>query len=120
MRIVAFSALLMLSACASVADQDGSAVLIEATMETHDELLKVVSAALNVATVTIAANALTRDSELIIERVTARDAGGRRLQGRELSQPEHFHLTSAAGRCVLIHTRTKVEYQLSTAKCRPK
>lgn len=120
MRIVALSALVMLSACASVASQDGPAVLTEVTTEAHAELVKVVSAALSVPTVTIAADALTTDSELIIERATARDAGGRRLQGRELSQPEHFQLTSARGRCVLVHMRTKAEYELSTARCRLK
>jgi len=120
MRIVSLSALVMLSACASVASQDGPAVLTEATTETHAELVKIVSAALNVPTVTLAADALTNDSELIIERATARDAGGRRLQGRELSQPEHFQLISTRGRCVLMHMRTKTEHPLSTAKCRLK
>jgi len=118
MRIVALSALVMLSACASVASQEGPAVLTEATTSTHAELVKAVSAALNVPTVTIAADALTSDSELIIERAPARDAGGRRLQGRELSQPEHFQLTSAQGRCILVHMRTQAQYALSTARCR--
>lgn len=120
MRIVALSAVVMLSACASVAGQDGPAVLTEATTETHQELVKIVSAALNAPTVTIAADALTSDSDLVIERAIARDAGGRRLQGRELSQPEHFQLIGNAGRCVLVHTRTKAEYELSTARCRLK
>lgn len=120
MRIVALSALVMLSACASVAGQDGPAVLTAATTQTHAELVKVVSTALNVPTVTIAADALTSDSELIIERGIARDAGGRRLQGRELSQPEHFQLVSTGTRCVLVHRRTKAEYELSTARCRLK
>lgn len=120
MRIVALSAFVMLTACASVAGQDGPAVLTEATTETHAELVKAVSAALNVPTVTIAADALTTDSELVIERATARDAGGRRVQGRELSQPEHFQLISTGSRCVLVHTRTKAEYPLPNAKCRLK
>jgi len=120
MRIVALSALVMLSACASVASQDGPAVLTEATTSTHAELVKVVSAALNVPTVTLAADALTMDSELIIERAPARDASGRNLQGRELSQPEHFQLINAGARCVLVHMRTQTQYELSTAKCRLK
>jgi hypothetical protein len=120
MRSVAVSALVMLSACASVAGQDGPAVLTEATTETHAELVKGVSAALNVPTVTLAVDALTTDSELIIERATARDASGRRLQGRELSQPEHFQLIRAGSRCVLVHMRTKAQYELSGAKCRLK
>jgi hypothetical protein len=118
MRIVALSVLVMLSACASVSGQEGPAVLTESTTETHAELVKVVSAALNVPTVTIAAAALTTDSELVIERAPARDAGGRRLQGRELSQPEHFQLIRAKNRCVLVHARTKAQYELSSAKCR--
>lgn len=118
MRIVALSALVLLSACASVAGQNGPAVLTEATTETHAELVKVVSAALNVPTVTIAADALTTDSELIIERAPARDAAGVRLQGRELSQPERFQLIRVRNRCVLVHARTQAEYGLSSATCR--
>lgn len=120
MRSLALSGLVMLSACASVAGQDGPAVLTEATKESHEELVKIVSAALNVPTVTLAADALTSESELIIERAPARDSGGRRLQGRELSGPEHFQLITAGNRCVLVHTRTRAEYKLSTAKCRLK
>lgn len=120
MRIVALSALVMLSACASVAGQDGPAVLTEATTQTHAELVKVVSTALNVPTVTIAADALTTDSDLIIERAPARDASGRRLQGRELSQPEHFQLRSTGNRCVLVRASTKAEYELPNARCRLK
>lgn len=118
MRIVALSALVMLSACASVAGQDGPAVLTEATTATHAELVRVVSAALSVQTVTIAADALTSDSELVIEHPPVRDAGGRRVQGRELSQPEHFQLIRANNRCVLVHARTKVEYEVFNAKCK--
>ncbi|WP_116813227.1 hypothetical protein [Steroidobacter cummioxidans] len=120
MRSVAFSALVMLSACASVAGQDGPAVLTEATAQTHDELVKAVSAALNVPTVTLAADALTTDSELVIERAPARDAEGRRLQGRELTPPEHFQLIRAKNRCVLVHVRTNARYELPNAKCRLK
>ncbi|WP_129779065.1 hypothetical protein [Peristeroidobacter soli] len=118
MRIVVFSALVTLSACASVASQAGPAVLTESTPATHAELVKVVSTALNVATVTIADDALTKDSELVIERTPIRDAGGRRVQGRELSQPEHFQLIRANNRCFLVHARTKTEYELLSARCR--
>jgi hypothetical protein len=118
MRIVALGALVMLSACASVAGQDGPAVLTESSEATHAELVKVVSAALNVPTVTIADDALTKDSELVIERAPVRDAGGRRVQGRELSKPEHFQLTRANNRCFLVHARTNTEYELLSAKCR--
>jgi hypothetical protein len=118
MRSVALSALVMLSACASVAGQNGPAVLTEATPATHTELAKVVSAALKVPTVTLAADALTRESELIIEHAPIRDGGGRRVQGRELSQPERFQLIRAENRCVLVHARTNTEYPLFNAKCK--
>ncbi|MFC4308173.1 hypothetical protein ACFPN2_03675 [Steroidobacter flavus] len=118
MRIVALGALVMLSACASVAGHDGPAVLTESTEASRAELVKVVSAALNVPTVTIADDALTQESELVIERTPVRDAGGRRVQGREMSQPERFQLTRANNRCFLVYERTKTEYQLLSAKCR--
>lgn len=108
----------MLAACASMAGEETAAVLMEPSAPTHAEIVKIVSTALNVPTVTIAADALTRDSLLVIERTPARDAGGRRLQGRELTQPEQFQLLRSKSKCVLLHVRTDVRYELTGNVCK--
>lgn len=108
----------MLTACASMAGEETSAVLTQPSSQTHAEIIKIVSAALNVPTVTIAADALTRDSLLVIERTPVRDAGGRRLQGRELTQPEQFQLLHSKNKCVLLHVRTGARYELTGNVCK--
>ena len=108
----------MLAACASMAGEETSAVLTQPSAQTHAEIVKIVSTALNVPTVTVADDALTRDSLLVIERTPAHDAGGRRLQGRELSKPEQFRLLRSKNKCVLLHVRTDVRYELTGNVCR--
>ena len=109
----------MLAACASMAGEETSAVLTQPSSQTHAEIVRIVSTALNVPTVTIAADALTRDSLLVIERTPARDAGGRRLQGRELTKPEQFQLLHAKNKCVLLHVQSGVRYELTGNVCKP-
>ncbi len=108
---------LILAACASTAGREIPAVLTQPTAQTRAELVKVVSAALNVASVTIAADALIRDSLLVIERTAVHDANGRRAQGRELGRPEQFQLLLAGKQCVLLHVRTGVRYELAGVSC---
>jgi hypothetical protein len=108
----------VLAACASVAQNDAPAVLTQPNAETHAAVVDIVSTALNVATVTIAADALTRDSLLVIERTPARGEGGRRLQGRDLDQPEQFQLLRSKNQCVLIHVRTGARYPLAGSSCK--
>jgi hypothetical protein len=109
----------MLAACASMAGEETSAVLTQPNSQTHAEIVRIVSTALKVPTVTIAADALTRDSLLVIERTPARDAGGRRLQGRELTKPEQFQLLHSKNRCVLLHVGTAARYELTGNVCKP-
>lgn len=108
----------MLAACASMAGEETSAVLTQPNSQTHAEVVKIVSTALNVPTVTIAADALTRDNLLVIERTPARDAGGRRLQGRELGKPEQFQLLRSKNKCVLLHVQTGARYELTGNVCK--
>jgi hypothetical protein len=76
-----------------------------------------VSGALNVPTVTLADDALTHESLLVIERRPARDAAGQRLGGRDLDAPEQFRLVlDDQGRCTLVHLGTDRRYNL-TAQC---
>jgi len=111
---------LVLVACRTAAPSDAArAVLTNPTAETRAELTQVVSAALGGAGVTLADDALTHESELIIERVRPRDAHGLLLNGRVLGKPEHFHLVQEGARCVLIQESTGKRQLLTKATCKP-
>ncbi len=99
--------------------RDVPALITTATSESRAELLRAVHRALGGAPLTIADDALTRDSELIIEPARARDADGARLNGRERGRPEHFRLVKNDTRCVLVHERTGKRFTLVSA-CAPK
>ena len=106
--------------CASVAQPDAPAVIVGPTAETRAELHGAVTTALNRSDVTLAEDALTRDSMLVIERTPARDAAGTRLSGRDLDKPEQFQLLLSDGRCVLLHARTAQRYELPRTRCAAK
>lgn len=110
--------MLIIAACASMAEQQKPALSIEPTAESHAELVHVVSGALNIETVRLAEDALTRDSLLVIERTPARDASGQRLSGRDFGQPEQFQLVTDGRGCALIHLRTGKRYVLAKLTCK--
>lgn len=113
---VAFAAL-ALAACVSLAQPEGEALRLAPDEASQAELVRVVSAALGRPGVTIAADALTRDSLLIIEPVPARDATGQRLSGRDLGRPEHFRLLSRGEDCTLLHEQTGQRHELRASRC---
>ena len=119
MRTMLFGATLLMSACATTARPDTPAVLVEPDAATHAEIVKVVSGALHVESVTIADDALTHESLLVIERHPARDATGQRLSGRDFELPEQFRLVINGTQCVLVHERTGERYTLTSARCQP-
>lgn len=67
--------------------------------------------------VTLADDALTRESALIIERARIRNSNGVLLNFRELDKPEHFYLVMERERCVLVHERTGSRLILASAIC---
>lgn len=99
---------------------DVPAVLTRVTTESRAELVRVVSDALNGASVTLAADALVHEDTLIVERAPRRDAEGRPLDGRDTGRPERFRLVSSGSRCVLVHERTSRRWTLSSATCSPR
>ncbi len=90
------------------------------TAQSRAELVRVVSRALDRASVTIADDALTGDSELIIQHTPRRDAHGLLVQGRETGRPERFRLVKNGSRCVLVHERTGRRWTLQSATCAPR
>jgi hypothetical protein len=115
------AATLALAAChPRSAARDVPAVISNPTEQSRAELLRVVRRALNGAAVTIANDALTGDSTLIIERTPRRDAQGLPLDGRETGRPERFLLVKNGSRCVLVHERTSRRWTLASTTCSPR
>lgn len=98
-------AVMLLSACAA-AQTEVPARLDKST----PELAQAVSAALNGAPVTLAPDALMRDSVLIVEKP---------LTGRDLGRPERFQLIKAGKDCWLVHERTGARTRLASTTCVP-
>jgi hypothetical protein len=109
MRAGALLLCLLLSACAS-AQADVAAVIDQPTNESRAELAQVVGNALNGAPATLADDALTKDSVLIIEKA-------HRLTGRELEKPERFRLVKSGAHCVLVYERTGKRATLASTSC---
>lgn len=114
------AATLALAAChPRSASRDLPAVITNPTAQSRAELVRVVSRALNGASVTIADDALTGDSTLIVERAPRRDAQGLPLDGRQTGRPERFRLVKNGSRCVLVHEPTGRRWTLASTSCSP-
>ena len=77
-----------------------------------------VSAAFNGQPVTLADDALTRESVLTIERRTPPGPQGRAATGRTLEEPQRFDLVLRTGRCLLVRADGR-EWELTEARCVP-
>ncbi len=118
---VAVTVTLILAGChARSSPPEVPAIITSPTAESRAELHRVVSGALNGAPITIAADALTGDSTLIIERNPPRDSRGLPLDGRQRGRPERFQLVKNGPRCLLIHERTGRRWPLSSVTCSPR
>lgn len=109
---------MVLTGCSSLpAQQEVPALITAPNPASRAELERVISSSLNGAPVTLADDALTRDSVLTIEPVRPRDAQGRPLDGRDPGRPEHFRLLQAGSDCVLVHERTGQRWKLTQSSC---
>lgn len=105
-----------LTACSSLdTDAMTDALLVSPSADTQSEITSAVAAALNGAKVTIASDALTRKSTLIIDPAGSNMPGA---AGQIMGRPDHFDLKLSGKRCVLIHRQTGETYTLKTATCR--
>ncbi len=96
---------------------DTPAVLVQTNAITREELRTAVMHMLRVPSVTIADDALTHDSLIIIEKVRPRDAKGLPLSGRDFDKPEQFRLIKNQDQCVLIQLRTGLRETLKKSQC---
>lgn len=97
--------------------QEVPALITEPSAESRAELVRVLGLALHGAPLTIAEDALTRDSTLIIEPVRPRDASGVPLSGRELGRPERFRLLKSGSSCVLVQESSGRRWTLTSTTC---
>src|SRR5437588_8726254 len=93
------------------------AVIVRSTAESRAALAQAVSDALNGAPVTLADDAFTLRSSLVVERARQRDASGRPLSGRDTGMPEHFRLVKNGDLCILVHERTGRRFALQATDC---
>jgi hypothetical protein len=107
------------AACGTLSAQEQPAVIASPTEQSRAELERVVSAAMNGQPVTLANDALTRDSVLMIQRRTPPGPQGRAATGRTLDAPEQFRLVLRGERCVLVHVADRREWPLEEARCVP-
>jgi hypothetical protein len=121
MTVLTVAGMLYLAACRTrSAQRDVPAVITNPTAESRAEILRLVSGALNGAPLTIADDALPRDSTLIIEHARPRNADGVPLTGRDIGRPEQFRLMQNGSRCVLVHERSGQRFTLASATCSPR
>ena len=68
---------------------------------------------------TIADDALTRESVLVLEHATPRGPDGLPLSGRETRPPERFRLVKRGPECVLVHEGDGQRLPLPAVECEP-
>lgn len=105
-------------ACGTLGAQEQPALIAAHTEQSRAELARLVSTAMNGQTVTLADDALTRESELTIERRTPPGEQGRAATGRTLEAPQQLKLVLRTGRCLLVRGDGR-EWELTQARCVP-
>jgi hypothetical protein len=117
--LLASAALAPFGCGAPPARADVPALVAEPSAASRAELRRVVTEATNGAPVTLADDALTRESTLIVERREPLDAQGRPLSGRLLDMPQRFRLVLRDGKCALVRESDARSWPLSDTRCAP-
>jgi hypothetical protein len=107
------------AACGSLAAQEQPAVIASPTADSRAALARVVASAMNGQPVTLADDALTRDSTLTIERATPSGPQGRAATGRTVEEPVRFSLVVRGSRCVLVRADDGRDFPLEGVRCVP-
>lgn len=110
---------LTLLACRRLSAQEQPAVIASPSEQTRAELHRVVAAALNGQSVTLADDALTLDSLLTIERRMPSGPQGRVATGRALEAPEQLRLVLRGTHCVLVRQADGAAWELKDVQCIP-
>jgi hypothetical protein len=118
-RVARLAVVSLVAACGSIAAEERPALIATPTEQSRAELLSVVTSAFNGRSVTLADDALTRDSVLIVERREPRDAQGRPLDGRVRGTPERFQLVLRGSTCELVRESDGQRWPLTRTDCVP-
>lgn len=113
-EIVGIAAAVLLCSCRA---DDRPARIVDPDAASRTALHDAVVAALHGADVTLADDALTRSSELIVEPTVHRDAQGVRVMGREVRAPVRFVLVKHREQCVLESATTQQRWVLASTRC---
>ena len=106
-------------ACSTLSAQERPAIIAAHTTQSRAELERVASALFNGQPVTLADDALTRESVLTIERRTPPGEQGRAATGRTLDAPARLNLVLRGTRCFLVSAADGREWELNEARCVP-
>jgi hypothetical protein len=112
------AATLASAACGTLGAQEQPAVIAAHTEQSRAELARAATAASNGQPVTLADDALTRESVLTLERRTPPGPQGRAATGRTLDEPVRLELVLRSGRCLLVRA-DGAEWELTEARCVP-
>ena len=112
--------LLAVCGCSGPAVQpDVPALRAEVSSASTEEIEQTISTAMNGVPVTVADDALTTESTLLIERSTQRALGRPQVPGRSLERPQQFQLIVDARQCFLVHRETGLRWLLAETECVP-
>ncbi len=110
---------LAMTACRSApTEQDQAARIVDPDDASRAALQRAVEAALHTK-VTLAGDALTETSVLIIERSPPRGMRAPPTQGRTMEPPIQFRLVIHGKDCVLVDQRDRARYELENTRCEP-
>lgn len=117
-RTIALTVLAMtIVACKNVApDSDQAAVIVDPDAASRAALQETVNAALRTE-VTLADDALTDTSILIIEQKLPQSIEGSPAQGRNMEMPIQFRLVRNGSECILIDQRDMTRAVLADTEC---
>jgi hypothetical protein len=117
-RAIALTALAVTcAACKNVApDADQAAVIVDPDAASRAALQATVNAALHTE-VTLADDALTETSVLIIEQKAPQSIEGSPAQGRNMEMPIQFRLVVNGSECILIDQRDMTRTVLEDTVC---
>lgn len=118
-RLCATLLAIVLSACALPDIEAQPAVIVEPDAQSRLALQEAVSESLEGAEVTLAADALTDSSTLVLERLRPTSRESLEGESRSLDRPEHFQLVTQGEACILVHEESGARHMLADTRCRP-
>ena len=95
------------------------ALIVAPDTASRSELNQAVSSALGGVDITLADDALTKDSTLLIERRRPRGLFKPDVAGLDQEKPDVFQLLLSASKCVLVHQADGKRQVLQNTRCVP-